>query len=1382
VAETPRSNWRRKLAWLAAGLFLGFAGAIAFLAVPAVQGWLLRYALRSQAGAQVEFRDVRVGPTGASARELRLQLPNFAVEARALRLALSPWQLLTRRRLALDSVEARELQLTARATDEPSAPFAGVLDQLQAPLDWAVTQADAEGRFILEQTGADPLIATFHVRGADLRADQPGELALELSAPGDLLPGWQGRWSFAGKLDFTPGAGGKLDSVTLRGAITPATHADYQTLPLRLHAVITRTPEGERYAVQIDPNDAALPQLSGGLEATYTRATGIIAGRWKFASGERLIAHFLRRADLPDVALQGEGTLSVDAHLEEIAARGTVALRGSGWERFSKDLAHLGAAAGTNTFALQRRNGGWELAAFDLNVAVADSDARLRFHSLQPQPLVPFRAGDTEWAELTVSGVPLEWAKPFLPGVTLTGGSIAGAWRASTPTETELRLVPTRPVETGRFTFAHPALPAAQPLQLSLQPVIKLTPDAAQVELKALRFAFERGDYLALDATSTVDFTHLSAQLALAWTAELPSLLAGPDKPIPFTFSGQLDATASEREIVVAKASLEARADGKTEAAFEAALLGPVRYQVSDGKLDAPAELARLRARDLPLEWLGRFQPDTALAGRIASGESVVGLTAGALTLVTPQPWTLADLALTQKGDPLLRQAQISLSPAGSLAWPVEAAPRAALSVKADASVPEAAKVFDPTGPFQATAEATLTTNAAGLTLERAAVTLRRGNGDPLLELQTERAMTFKPDAPVTDDMPVWFRLRTGRVPLEFFRAHFSPGQEIEGEFAPAEFVARADWPNFNVRSIAPVELHLRRFVSDGLPWLENVTISAEPGLQNSKLLHAAFVENLKGLPPGAELGSLGSGYVMFLGDNYAMPAALVFKTQIDLGQWQRQPIADVLSLPAAGLVTAGYEHDLFNDKQPVFSFALERVPGAAGQPPIAPLKAEIKLNSLAAAAADEVGAQVEIELGTRPRPSKVAFEAILNNRDKMVNVNSTMKGEFVDLAELERLIAATERKKPTAGTQLTAEPAQSDARPLSTSSATASPPPAATPERSFGQALVEQSNLEFPFWLVFRGRFDLQLQELSRAPYRITDVRGALELGANRLTIRDLAGRTFDGAWSGGLRVDFSPQDAAAPYQLAGEFRVDRLDAAAIVRSVYPDEPPMFTGRLSLDTSVASQGKHLAGLLRNSAAKFSFHADDGRLSVKVPHANLASAALVFGGAITLSPELRALGRLITKFDGMPVETLRASGRREPDGLVALDEFRVETPQLRLAATGRWQLREHTPWPATPFELPVSIAAKDEMAVIFKGMRLLERKPGPDGFFPLTRTPKLKGTPGQPDTSELFDMLAHAADKSSGTFGFLMRKLQKEVAKAQAAPKPPAGAAKPSGQ
>ncbi|MBA4137370.1 MAG: hypothetical protein C0518_08665 [Opitutus sp.] len=1358
MADTPSSSWRRRLLWLGAGLFLGFVGALGILALPAVQGWLVRYALRSQTGANVEFRQMRVGPTGGSAQELRLHLPNFAIEARALRLALSPWQLLTRRRLAVDSVEARELQLTARSTGEASAPFDGVLDQLQAPLDWAVTQADAEGRFILEQTGAEPLIATFKIRGANLHADQPGELDVEFSAPGDLLPGWKGRWDFHGQLAYTPDAKGQLDAVALRGTLTAATHADYQSVPLRIAAIITRTPTGESYVVTLENPVASLPALTGRIEAAFTRASYGVAGTWSFSSGEQLAAHFLKRPNLPSAALTGRGTLAAHTRSGEIAADGSVELRAKGWEKLAPELAQLGAAQGTNTFSLTRRDGRWQMDSFDAALAVDGSDARVRFRSLQAQPLVPFRAGDIEWAELTVAGIPLEWARPFLPGITLTGGAISGAWRASTPSDAELHLSPTRPVETGRFTIAHPALPAVQPMEFSLSPVVRLTPDAAQLELRQVRFAFERGDYLELDATSTVDFTHLTAQLSLSWTAKVPSLLAGPDQPIPFTLSGKFDATASEKDLSVAAATFEARSAGEAEPVLRADLLHPVRYHFSGGQLDAPEDIARIRAQALPLAWLGRFQPDLALAGAIAGGESILGFSSGSVTLRTTTPWTLTGLSVAQKTGTLLRDAALSLSPAGSVAWPIAGPIQATATLQVRATVPEAAEVVDAAGPFQVEAGISVAHSAAGVTLDAATLMLTRGNGESLVDLRTERAMTFKDDAPVTDDLPVWFKLRTGRVPLEMFRAQLGPEKTVEGELEPAEFVARADWPTLNIRANSPVVANIRRYVSAGVPWLENVKLSGEPGIQNSKLLHAAFVENLKGLPPNAELGSLGSGFVMFLGDNFAMPAALVFKTQIDLAQWQQQPIAEALSLPVAGLITTGYEHDLFNDKQPTLSFVLEKVPGAEGQPPLAPLQAEVKFNSLAAVAKDEIAARIEVELGTQPRMSSVAFDATLNNRDKLVNVNSTLKGEFVDIAELERLIAATERKKRGQANDSAAAPAKI----ADTPAASASP-------RTLGQSLAEQTTLEFPFWLVIRGRFELELNELARAPYRIDDVRGTLDLTDDTLAIRNLSGRTFDGAWSGGMKVDFRPKEPEAPYQLAGNFRVDRLDAAAIVASVYPDETPLFTGRLSLQTGVRSRGRHLAGLLQNSSATFGFHADDGRLSVKVPHANLASTALVFGGAITLSPELRALGRLITKFDGMPVQTLRASGRREPNGLVALDELRVETPQLRLTATGRWQLQENTPWPATPFELPVSIAAKDEMAVIFKGMRLLEKKPGADGFFALTRTSKLKGTPGQPDTSELFDMLAHAADKSSGTFGFLMRKLQKEVAKTQAA-------------
>ena len=62
-------------------------------------------------------------------------------------------------------------------------------------------------------------------------------------------------------------------------------------------------------------------------------------------------------------------------------------------------------------------------------------------------------------------------------------------------------------------------------------------------------------------------------------------------------------------------------------------------------------------------------------------------------------------------------------------------------------------------------------------------------------------------------------------------------------------------------------------------------------------------------------------------------------------------------------------------------------------------------------------------------------------------------------------------------------------------------------------------------------------------------------------------------------------------------------------------------------------------------------------------------------------------------------------------------------------------------------------------------MSLLEKKPRADGFRPMRQTFTLGGRAGAPDTAPLYDLLARAVGGSSGTWGFLMRKVQAEVDK-----------------
>jgi hypothetical protein len=166
------------------------------------------------------------------------------------------------------------------------------------------------------------------------------------------------------------------------------------------------------------------------------------------------------------------------------------------------------------------------------------------------------------------------------------------------------------------------------------------------------------------------------------------------------------------------------------------------------------------------------------------------------------------------------------------------------------------------------------------------------------------------------------------------------------------------------------------------------------------------------------------------------------------------------------------------------------------------------------------------------------------------------------------------------------------------------------------------------------------------------------------------------------------------------------------------------------------------------------------------------ATAVVFGGTVLLSPELRALGRLLRQFSEMPLDQLRISGQRAADGTVSLDEFRFNSPQARLLGRGRIPAVEGEPLMNRPLELSLELAAKDEVAVILGGMSLLEKKPRTDGYRPLKEKFVLGGKAGQPDTRPLYDLLAKAVSGSKGTWGFLMRKMQAQVEKKKTPPPP----------
>jgi hypothetical protein len=160
----------------------------------------------------------------------------------------------------------------------------------------------------------------------------------------------------------------------------------------------------------------------------------------------------------------------------------------------------------------------------------------------------------------------------------------------------------------------------------------------------------------------------------------------------------------------------------------------------------------------------------------------------------------------------------------------------------------------------------------------------------------------------------------------------------------------------------------------------------------------------------------------------------------------------------------------------------------------------------------------------------------------------------------------------------------------------------------------------------------------------------------------------------------------------------------------------------------------------------------------------MASSLLVLGGAITFSPELRALGRLVGQLSNVPYERCSAAGHLAVDGEITLDDFSLDSPQLRLSASGRVANAKTRDVLHQPIALRATLAAKQDLAVILGGMKLL-KEAGPDGYRPLNQEFAFGGAVGQPDLHPLYDFLSRAVSGSRGTWGLLMRQVQEQIAK-----------------
>ena len=222
---------------------------------------------------------------------------------------------------------------------------------------------------------------------------------------------------------------------------------------------------------------------------------------------------------------------------------------------------------------------------------------------------------------ITLHGVPLAWAQPFLPGLTLTGSDLRGEFSA-TANNGGMALRPRVPLAISGLTLAQAGQPRLEAVDLALNVSADYAPAGWQVEVTSLTLQSAGTKLFALKAKAgQLAGKDQPIKTAGEWSSSLPALLAQPAAAnvtgiVSGNASGSFVATvAAATSVELTLALTELVADPKFSREKIPAISVQVRADIgADGKIALNVPL--LVTRD------GR-QSDITLAGSLLQTKPV---------------------------------------------------------------------------------------------------------------------------------------------------------------------------------------------------------------------------------------------------------------------------------------------------------------------------------------------------------------------------------------------------------------------------------------------------------------------------------------------------------------------------------------------------------------------------------------------------------------------------------------------------------------------------------------------------------------------------------------------------------------------------------------
>ncbi|WP_043582856.1 hypothetical protein [Geminisphaera colitermitum] len=630
---------RKLLLFLLTPILL-IAVLIALAFVPAVQTAVARRVLAAQPGITASVDHVAVGLTKVRINGLKfaqpgimLDLPTLELDAPLLdaakskvhvqRLTANGWTAT----LSLPELAAASAQSTPSADTTPSAPFNGLFELIQLPVDLSIDTLESAGQVtLITAPGVRPIQVAAKLKGGNLAAGQTGKFTLSLQIEGVALPAALATATAAATetqrieiettIEARMSTPRSLENILLN--LNAKTGAETALVKLAAYAANPAAGKPEEYSAFLDTKGTTRARVTG----KWHPAPRTAEGDWMLNLGNTDLAPYAAAAGLtlPPFAADGQGAFTYALATGDATATGRLQVRG-GLRDYIPELGNTELLLLTE-FDAGLKSGHPRVEKFTATVSTGEPLVSIK--TIQPFTLDTAKSTVTaadptkDLLRIEIPGLPLTLVEPFLAssGIKLSGSPIRGAWVARLEGDT-VRLATEQPLTLDITDLKQNGQTLAANLALSVQ------------------------GFTATYSPKGWDATIGSITLATPNTKAVPALtlaavarqLAGPgSSPITFDANGTMQPALLAAQPILAE-YLQTLAAGKLTFTAQGTLADAIAAKASV-KLDA----FRIRATTTTS---AATLPDVTLDADLAR------TAAGVLTIKTPI--TLTNASATPK-------------------------------------------------------------------------------------------------------------------------------------------------------------------------------------------------------------------------------------------------------------------------------------------------------------------------------------------------------------------------------------------------------------------------------------------------------------------------------------------------------------------------------------------------------------------------------------------------------------------------------------------------------------------------------------------------------------------------------------------------------------